>query len=225
LLKVGDIIVGRIAEVCSKRWKVDIQGYQDAVLHLSSVNLPGGEQRKRNYEDQLQMRTFFSEGDLVSAEVQSVSSDGAVALHTRSLKYGKLENGQFVRVPTHLIKKVKQHSLTLECGVDIIIGNNGYIWIARSRHVDLGAQAEAEELELDAEIHANTPTPYDMRLKICRVRNVIVALASISALISPDAIVAMYRRSEDMGMHPKELIEPSAVLRLLTSAMGAEHEV
>ena len=36
------------------------------------------------------MRTLYTEGDLISAEVQSFYADGAVALHTRSLKYGKV---------------------------------------------------------------------------------------------------------------------------------------
>lgn len=37
---------------------------------LSSVNLPNGDQRMRNKEDSLAMRSLFKEGDLVSGEVQ-----------------------------------------------------------------------------------------------------------------------------------------------------------
>ena len=54
--EVGDLVVGRISTVDSKRWKVDILAQKDAQLQLSSVNLPGGVQRMRTYEDQLQMR-------------------------------------------------------------------------------------------------------------------------------------------------------------------------
>jgi hypothetical protein len=36
------------------------------------------------------MRTFFEEGDLLVAEVQAFFADGAMSLHTRSLKYGKV---------------------------------------------------------------------------------------------------------------------------------------
>jgi len=75
---------------------------------LSSVNLPGGvqvisrqtdvidvltlfrSQRRKLESDELQMRTFFEEGDLLVAEVQAFFSDGAMSLHTRSLKYGKV---------------------------------------------------------------------------------------------------------------------------------------
>jgi len=42
--EIGDVVVGRITEVAQKRWKVDINSRQDAVLLLSSVNLPGGVQ-------------------------------------------------------------------------------------------------------------------------------------------------------------------------------------
>lgn len=36
------------------------------------------------------MRTFFEEGDLLVAEVQAFFADGAISLHTRSLRYGKV---------------------------------------------------------------------------------------------------------------------------------------
>lgn len=36
------------------------------MLQLASVNLPGGVQRMRTYEDQLQMRSLFCEYDLIS---------------------------------------------------------------------------------------------------------------------------------------------------------------
>jgi len=35
------------------------------VLQLSSVNLPGGELRRRSAEDELSMRNYLQEGDLV----------------------------------------------------------------------------------------------------------------------------------------------------------------
>ena len=125
-----------------KRWKVDTFSRLESVLLLSSINLPGGvlvsqqffylnslcslsslsvslccciySQRRRSAEDELMMRTYFTEGDLISvsqqkatptpndtlccmyiqAEVQQVFSDGSLSLHTRSLKYGKVVNGR-----------------------------------------------------------------------------------------------------------------------------------
>ncbi|XP_064420423.1 exosome complex component RRP4 isoform X2 [Latimeria chalumnae] len=127
--EVGDIVVGRITEVQQKRWKVETNSRLDSVLQLSSVNLPGGELRRRSAEDELTMRNYLQEGDLISAEVQAVFSDGALSLHTRSLKYGKLGQGVLVQVSPSLVKRRKTHFHNLPCGASIILGNNGFIWI------------------------------------------------------------------------------------------------
>ncbi|KAM7392852.1 hypothetical protein PAMA_007791 [Pampus argenteus] len=127
--EVGDVVVGRITEVQQKRWKVETNSRLDSVLLLSSVNLPGGELRRRSAEDELTMREYLQEGDLISAEVQSVFSDGALSLHTRSLKYGKLGQGVLVQLSPSLIKRQKTHFHNLPCGASIILGNNGFVWL------------------------------------------------------------------------------------------------
>lgn len=137
---VGDLVVGRVVAIESKRWKVDIHGWKDAALQLSSVNLPGGVQRIRTYEDQLQMRTLFTENDLISAEIQNIKADGLVSLHTRSLRYGKLENGLLVCVPAALIKRLPQHNVTLPWEIDVLLGKNGMVWISRSISEDWKAK-------------------------------------------------------------------------------------
>ena len=48
------------------------------------------QQRRKLESDELQMRNFFEEGDLLVAEVQAFFADGAMSIHTRSLKYGKV---------------------------------------------------------------------------------------------------------------------------------------
>ena len=77
-------MVGRIVEIQQKRWKVDINSRLDSGLLLSSVNLPGGELTRRSAEDELSMRRYLAEGDLVSAEVQNIYGYGSLSLHTRS---------------------------------------------------------------------------------------------------------------------------------------------
>ena len=51
---------------------------QDAVLMLSSVNLTGGVQRRRTAEDQLQMRSYFQENDLISVRAGSAAHSAAL---------------------------------------------------------------------------------------------------------------------------------------------------
>lgn len=44
----------------------------------------------------------------------------------------QLENGQLVSVPAVLIRRLKQHVVTLpDTGVDVILGTNGNVWISR----------------------------------------------------------------------------------------------
>jgi len=145
--EVGDVVVGRILEVADKRWRVDVNSRIHAVLMLSAVDLPGGVQRRRTHQDALEMRTFYCENDLISAEVQKVMSDGTVSLHTRNLKYGKLRNGQFLRVAANLVKRAKHHFHDLPCGVHLIIGTNGYIWLSETANES--EQAEEEQTQLN----------------------------------------------------------------------------
>lgn len=145
--EVGDLVVGRVVAVENKRWKVDIIANREAVLQLSSVHLPGGEQRMRNQEDQYAMRELYDIGDCLSAEVQNINNlESLVSLHTRSLKYGLLQNGLLVHVPCYCMVRLPQHYISIPIthtimneatkkvntfinNMDVILGKNGYIWI------------------------------------------------------------------------------------------------
>lgn len=212
--EVGDLVVGRIVAVESKRWKADIASYKDANLQLSSVNLPDGVQRMRTHEDQLQMRTLFTENDLISAEIQNISSDGTISLHSRSMRYGKLENGQLVIVLASLIKRLPQHYVSLKCGVDVLIGKNGYVWITRSIPEEWRVQEEddegsaaapsAEALQRLSARHADTPLLRDERLAVCRVANAVRALGRSGRPVTPEAIWQLYETAAGL--------DPAAVL-------------
>ena len=76
------------------------------------------------------MREILKEGDVISAEIQSVYNDGSLALHTRSVKYGKLGPGTMMKVSSLLIKRRKNHIHNLPGGACVILGNNGYVWIS-----------------------------------------------------------------------------------------------
>ena len=67
--EVGEVALGRVAELAARRWRVDVGSPQLAALALSSINLPGGVLRRRNDLDALNMRQHFVEGDLVVCEV------------------------------------------------------------------------------------------------------------------------------------------------------------
>ncbi|KAA1468912.1 hypothetical protein DENSPDRAFT_772098 [Dentipellis sp. KUC8613] len=204
--EVGDLVVGRITEVQPRRWKVDANSRQDAVLMLSSVNLPGGVQRRKLESDELQMRNFFEEGDLLVAEVQAFFADGAMSLHTRSLKYGKLRNGQLVTVPPILVRRLKSHFYTLPCGVDLILGLNGYIWV--SKHVKENEQEGEEGFDAEA-VYSNKNDEIDeaTRTAISRVTNIIRVLAAHSIPLTDTLLLEAYEWAIEADVDLKDLLQ------------------
>eukprot|EP00658_Telonema_sp_P-2_P050944 TRINITY_DN38985_c0_g1_i2.p1 TRINITY_DN38985_c0_g1~~TRINITY_DN38985_c0_g1_i2.p1 ORF type:complete len:322 (+),score=70.97 TRINITY_DN38985_c0_g1_i2:2-967(+) len=187
--EVGDVVVGKVIEVGQKRWKLDVNSHQDGILMLSAVNLPGNVQRRRTAEDQLQMRSFFVEDDAVCMEVQQINQDGSISLHTRSERYGKLGEGLFLKVHAALVKRSAQHFHSLDCGVDAILGNNGYIWLSGS--TDQGDEPQ---------------DPARMLEQIARVRNAIVLLEQEFMMISVQSIMQVLSASIQAGLHPKEML-------------------
>ena len=210
--EIGDLVVGRIMEVQSKRWKVDINSTLTAHLLLSSINLPGGILRKRTSTDELQIRSFFSEGDLLVAEVQSLFQDGAASLHTRSLKYGKLRNGYFLKVKAGGIVRGKSHIVTLEAAngageVDVILGVNGYVWV--SKKVTLQAPPGGESItrleeEASEAIYSNVNEDIApvTRREIARVGNCVRAMVRWNVRVDEEVLNAVYLSAlelEEMG--------------------------
>lgn len=211
--EVGDVVIGRVVELAVRRWKIYLNARGDAYLLLSAVNLPGGVQRRRNAEDELNMRSFYTEGDLVSAEVQELRNDGAVALHTRSLRYGKLDKGQLVVVQPSLIKRAKKHFHLLPCGVHAILGNNGYIFLSI---LETDSSHESEGPESNA-LHRLDPS-HDGRRIIARVRNAIVALDLEFVAISPDTISTVYEASLEYGIRLAEMVRPDVTRKICAGA-------
>jgi exosome complex component RRP4 len=133
----GDVVVGRIVEVAAKKWNVDAGAACHAVLLLDQVNLLGNEQRRRTHADSLQMRSMFDVGDVVIAFAQEKFADGAFSLRippgndTTSIhnKFGKAGPGVLVIVSPNLVVRSNQHFVTLACGVECVLGRNGYIWL------------------------------------------------------------------------------------------------
>lgn len=68
--ELGDVVVGRVVEVQTRRWAIEMGAQTHTALQLSAVQLPGGAQRRRTADDELNMRQLFQEGDIIVAEVR-----------------------------------------------------------------------------------------------------------------------------------------------------------
>lgn len=180
----GDVVVGRIVEVAAKKWNVDAGAACHAVLLLDQVNLLGNEQRRRTHADSLQMRSMFDVGDVVIAFAQEKFSDGAFSLRippgndTTSIhsKFGKAGPGVLVIVSPNLVVRSNQHFVTLACGVECVLGRNGYIWLYPPTSAAAATDASSTPASDASDIAAAASITQDIREKIAR------ASAAISLL-------------------------------------------
>jgi len=213
--EVGDLVVGRIVEVQAKRWRVDVGATQLASLPLSAINLPGGILRKRTETDELQIRSFFAEGDLLIAEVQQLFQDGGAVLHTRSLKYGKLRNGVFVAVAGMGggggVVRSRRQVWTLEAAnnggqIDVVLGVNGYVWISKHVETPEGDKSTTGITNLEESVSATMYSSQNDRIgvetmrEIARLRGVVTALVENGLRVDEDIVMKGYHEAVEMAM-------------------------
>jgi len=254
--EVGDVLVGRVTEVQQRRWKVDTNMRLDSVLLLSSVNLPGGELRRRSAEDELGMRGYLQEGDLVSAEVQQIYSDGKAdsdqhcisrpyipslrrrvlthevieiwQTHAGSPRPSALRPHQVIAPYWHhveyligalflYLRRRKSHFHRLPCGIGVILGNNGYVWIspnvgAISATTDGEDAPPAQEQDGEDFSGASDVSRVDRRDReaMARLRNCILALSGHGVMLWDTTLNHAYDASAKYAV-PGELLLPAAM--------------
>lgn len=157
------------------------------------------------------MRQFFAEGDMLVAEVQAFYADGTMGLHTRAFKFCKLRNGSLVTVPAVLVQRCKSQFHSLPCGVDVILGLNGYIWVHKKFQEVVGDETDPTVYYSNE----NDPISDEERQEIARVSNCISALAKQYMHINDTIIVYTYEASLEYTV--KELLQLD-VIESITSA-------
>jgi len=235
--EVGDLVVGRIAEIAHKSWRVNVGSARRATLALSSVTLPDDAQRIRTHADALAMRSLYAEGDVVCCEVQAVHGDGSVHLHARSNRYGRLANGAAVTVNAHLVRRLPRHFLALpaDVGVELAVGNNGVVWVQRALKAEWiaaeasetgGGSGEADAL-LSAEawrrvraLHEAEPLDAAAARRVCRVRNAVAVLGAAGCVVNEQSILAVYRRSAALALAPAAMLARENVVALAAPLAG-----
>ncbi|KAK6937482.1 K Homology domain, type 1 [Dillenia turbinata] len=211
--ETGDIIVGRVIEVAPKRWRLEINYSQDAVLMLSSMNLPDGIQRRRTAVDELNMRSIFEENDVICAEVRGFQHDGNLQLQARSQKYGKLERGQLLTIPPYLVKRRKQHFHHLEkYGIDLVLGCNGFIWVgehveAKDNMVeDQMSKSEQQSSVSSLNEQEHNYIPLETRQSICRTANAVRVLSVLGFNISVEVITQTVELSSSLNIDIHDML-------------------
>ena len=153
--------------------------------------MPRGEQRIKDVEDQMQMRNYFKENDLLSGEIQQININGNINLQTRNLKYGKLKNGILLKVNHMLVKKTKHQFIDLVDNIKAILGLNGIIWVYFSTVVVEDEYFNDDKTKIDS-LNKDEKPDYNSSILIVLFRNIIKSLDEYGIIIIRENILKYY---------------------------------
>lgn len=128
----GNVVIGKAIDLTFSGWIIDISApYQG---FLSAMEVP----RFINKND---LGNFIDIGDMVTCKVYSVKRKG-IDLTIKARGLGKLENGIIIKVNSNKVPRIigKEGSMIKiikdATGCDIIVGQNGIIWIRGNKVED-----------------------------------------------------------------------------------------
>mmetsp|Transcript_5311 Transcript_5311/g.21711 ORF Transcript_5311/g.21711 Transcript_5311/m.21711 type:complete len:275 (+) Transcript_5311:388-1212(+) len=247
----GDVVIGRVTDVAKGHWKLDISSRLSGNLHLSSVDLPGREQRRRTAMDEMNMRNLYGQNDLISAEVQSSQLGAPTVLHTRNLKYGCLSQGQLISITPALVKRVHQHfyrfpqvrqfsprlcmccimflaftHLYTSSHTKVTGGTTVEFVLARNGLIFVGARAvvNAGNIAKSDTGCCSSALSRLLREYLCRISNTVRVFALLSLSINPHIIWEMSEMSVDWGFEPKEILSSTFQKLVLTKYVEINYE-
>ena len=140
--KLGDTVIGRIADVNYSNWFVDIGYAYDASLTMKEATsefIPRG----------ADISEIFALNDLLVLKITNVTRSKAIDVSLRGpglrgLRGGKVVNVMATKVPRIVGKQGSMIGMIKDMtGCDIVAGQNGRIWIS-------GQDPESEKLATDA---------------------------------------------------------------------------
>ncbi|UKJ90113.1 hypothetical protein MACJ_001043 [Theileria orientalis] len=168
--QIGDIVIGIVENIQGNKWFLDVNSVERAHLSILQVNTQELANRRKIDEDIYEMSNLFRVKDIISSEVQRISPSGTIILQTRTSKYGKLDNGILVVVRPNLVMRQVKHIYDMECGVRVIMGCNGYIWLTTWRTSDRDKTLSIGSFSPSAKT--------DLIKKVCIVRNILLMFSS-----------------------------------------------
>ncbi|MFH0836550.1 MAG: exosome complex RNA-binding protein Rrp4 [Candidatus Aenigmatarchaeota archaeon] len=138
--KKGDGVIGRIEEVIFSKWIVDINSPYQAALTLSDATEEFVDLTKTD------LTRIFEPGELVFAEILSVSNSKQINLSMRSRKCRKLRGGRMINVTPSKVPRIIGRSGSMVemiknyTGTQIVVGQNGLVWV-KGEGEDLATEA------------------------------------------------------------------------------------
>lgn len=138
--KPGDGVIGKIEDIIFSKWIVDINSPYEAVLPISEATEEFIDMTKTD------LTRYFNYGDLIFAEISSVTKTKNVQLSMMNRKCRKLKGGRVMKVtPTKVPRIIGKAGSMVEMikkltDTQIVVGQNGIVWV-KGTNEDVAAEA------------------------------------------------------------------------------------
>ncbi len=138
--KRGDGVIGKIEEVIATRWIVDVNAPYEAVMAINEAVDEFVDLTKTD------MTRYFDYGDLIFAEISTVTKSKNVQLSMKNRKCRKLKGGRLIKVtPAKVPRIIGKGGSMVEMikeitGTQIVVGQNGLVWV-RGDNEDIATEA------------------------------------------------------------------------------------
>ncbi len=126
--KIGDVVIGKVANMTFSSWFIDIGYAYEAVISLKDAT-------SEFIERGADLSRYFDFGDLVVAKIVNVTKSNAIDLSMKGPGLHKLKGGRIIyvtpsKVPRIIGKQASMINLVKEkTGCKITVGQNGWVWI------------------------------------------------------------------------------------------------
>ncbi|RMD58454.1 RNA-binding protein [Candidatus Woesearchaeota archaeon] len=155
LPRVKDKIIARVIDVLMTGWRVDINCPYSAVLTMKDATnefIPRG----------ADLTKYYDLGDHMLCQVVNVTSQNLVDVSMKGPGLRKLKGGRFIKVSPYKVPRVigKDGSMVSmikkATGCDIIVGQNGVIWINGDPKAEVVAVKAIKKIDKEAHLSGLT---------------------------------------------------------------------
>ena len=126
--KKGDKIIAKVTDILMAGWRFELNSPYEAMLPLKDAS-------SDYIERGSDLKKYFDIDDYVFTEITGVSTQKLVDITMKGPMFKKLRGGRIIKINTHKVPRVigKQGSMIglikKYTGCNIIIGQNGLIWL------------------------------------------------------------------------------------------------
>jgi len=147
--KLNDRVIGRIFDVLLSGWRLEINSPYSAVLTLKDAT-------SEFIQRGVNLTQFYDLGDYVITKIVNVTTQKLVDLTMKGPGLRKLNGGRIVSVNPHKVPRIigKEGSMVQmikeTTGCDIVVGQNGWIWLSGDPEMELIAVNSFKKIEEEA---------------------------------------------------------------------------